>query len=185
MISLASKSEKGLLLATAYHEAGHAVMGYRFSMQTLRVVVDIATPGSGRTHYAGRVQAWQAMFLKKYGIGDFDSWSRDAERHIICDLAGPLAEARYLGGFSGEVIAAGVNDYEHAEELLTCLHGIAGTPLWISKCQALIDHVGRILRVPRTWGALAELANALAYSGDVSGDAAERLFDRWRVPRIR
>jgi hypothetical protein len=149
-----------------------------------RIVVDIGSPGTGRTHFTARRQVWQAEFLKKRGIG-INDWCRDAERDIVCDLAGPLAEARYVGEISGEVIEGSGQDLEHADSLVTYLYGPDDGPLCRSNCEALWDHTERILRVRRTWGAITELANALAASGEVSGYTSQRLCERWRVPRTR
>jgi len=77
------------------------------------------------------------------------------DQAIIELLAGPLAEVCYLS--KGENKLA----------------------MWM-----YCDRTRRLLREPRTWGVLGQLAGRLIEVGFVSDEDAESLFAGWRVPRI-
>lgn len=109
------------LQATAYHEAGHAVMALllkkRFSMATIEPGEDFL----GMVAYSG-LQAWESRTeLLEYGSFD-DLGARDRsflERDIMVSLAGPVAEAIYLGAADVAVHLGGRGDYQKILDLVT------------------------------------------------------------------
>jgi hypothetical protein len=82
----------GSLLATAYHEAGHAVVAHEIGVgvRSLCVVPDDETLGRV-THFPARIS---------FGAEQYESpakWGRRVERYVMVSWAGTLAEQHATG----------------------------------------------------------------------------------------
>jgi hypothetical protein len=76
--------------ATAYHEAGHAVIAWHFHLRFKHVTIN---PGSDSL---GHVLLGHPKWFRP-DIASSDRIRIHAERHIIVDLAGQIAEEKFLG----------------------------------------------------------------------------------------
>jgi hypothetical protein len=95
-------------------------------------------------------------------------------------LAGPLAELRYVHGRSpAGTLTGNTPDLIHARRFLGISEKHNYLVMWMA-----CDEVRRFLRRRQVWQSVCELANTLACTGHVSGEAAEAIFVRYRVPRI-
>lgn len=182
------RTKAELLRAAAYHEAGHAVIGWRRHnwIRERGVSIDLQTPGNGSTHIRAQVVP---EFVTAYGK-DPDSLEMCCQVATVEDevaglLAGPMAEMRYLGQRMGSAVLVsapgGYPDLDRARALLNAL--VPGDSHWY--VWMLQEEVKRMLREPRTWRAISIMARHLAVSGHVSAEEADRIIARYRVPRSR
>jgi hypothetical protein len=183
---MAAPGDPDLLQAVAHHEAGHAVIGYRFRKR-------IGEPGifacPSRHGIGGDVQRRldvlprDAEWHRSVGGAVWESFKERAEREIIISLAGPMAEARYILGRNPVGFLAGDSpDVQVAKRYLDCLPARDSSSEPYE--QVLYGRTRSMLREHRTWGALKELAGMLIARNSVPGEIAEDLFREWRVPRI-
>lgn len=167
---------------TAHHEAGHAVAAYHFrnSIRERGVTVDLDRPGNGAVHT-------RCEFMLDYdrcrtlGGAYWKRWQQQAEWEIICTLAGPLAEARYVNGGRSPsgALTGDTPDMRSAHELLGLLNVDTELAVWM-----FCDQGRRILRELKTWGAVCGLAARLIQTGYVSAEDTEALFETRQVPQI-
>lgn len=186
---LAMPGDPDLLNATAYHEAGHSVMAYRFRMwgPQLDVMINPVRPGEG---FAGcRQQVWpcQASGMRLRGGIAWRDWQHRAEQCIITTLAGPLAEVRYVRGrFPRGILRGEGPDFYQVHDMIRVLISYEpDTQGWRLYEQILQMDACRALRERRTWGALEALADLLLSHGTVPGEVIEEVFQQWKVPRVR
>jgi hypothetical protein len=95
------------LQRAAYHEAGHAVAAYVLRLPVRGVSISEDEDASGRVEYAPP----PASFRPDVWYGEARRTEHRIEAHIIRALAGPAAEARWIGrrnhvGASGDYRAA-------------------------------------------------------------------------------
>jgi hypothetical protein len=86
------EKRKRAIAATAYHEAGHAVAAWRFCLKFKRVTIKPDADAGSLGDVLHRVPNWF-----RPDIESSDRVSLRAERHIITDFAGQLAEAKFRG----------------------------------------------------------------------------------------
>jgi hypothetical protein len=117
--------------AAAHHEAGHAAIMYRFwsCIGEGGITTDLFTPGNGNV--ASRLEVFfKGQSDRMRGLGDtvWRAWRKKIEWGIIMDLAGPLAELRYLN--SGRSPAGALfgcsRDIERVRHLIEVLDPLAG-----------------------------------------------------------
>lgn len=185
----AMPGDPDLLEATAHHEAGHAVMAYRFRMwgPECVVTIDLGNPGRGSTRWRRRVWPCQAAEMRLRGGATWLNWQHRAEQNIIEFLAGPLAEMRYVRGrFPRGVLSGDGSDFGAINDMIgTLIDDPPDTQRWRFYAQVIQIDAVRALRERRTWGALEELAGLLISRGTASGAVTEELFRQWKVPRVR
>ena len=149
--------------ATAYHEAGHAVMA-----------LALGRPVAGVSTRAAR----EHLGLCAFGKAVFRPSEDWLEREALIALAGLAAEARHTGLYEHE--AAG-KDLEYVEELALQRAGSA------RKAQRLVRRLlakaEHLLAREENWRAVERLAAELLRRGEVSGRAARHIFDESRRPR--
>ena len=99
-------------IATAYHEAGHAVVAIQLGFQFKHITI---IPGDDDS--LGHILYEQyTMFLN---VGH-RSFARDLRDYLVSNRAGPIAEERYTGRWN-DVGAAG--DDEHFLSMLYRMYG--------------------------------------------------------------
>ena len=178
----ASPDDPDILEATAYHEAGHAAAAWRFDNSIRDRGIQVGR-GDGNVHC--RSEAWISLADQMRAVGGmwWKTWCCGADRDIITNIAGPMAESRYLMGhcYSG-MFSGDTPDLNNINAILKCLDPkgeSASFHLFL-----LYREARNFLRRRRTWGAICELATELIRVNHVSGEDAEALFERWKVPQL-
>jgi ATP-dependent Zn protease len=144
--------------ATAYHEAGHAVMALALGRPVAGVSV------RARREYAGTCAFGKAV------IRPSEDW---LERELLISLAGLAAEARHTGTYAWDAAA---RDQAYAEDL--ALQRAGGS---VRKAQRLLRRMlakaEYLLGRDGNWRAVERLAAELLRSGEVSGRAARHIYE--------
>jgi len=160
--------------AIAYHEAGHAVVGYFCpQMPKARRVTIVATDD-----WLGRVLLHSSRWLRRrLSAGD---WSPRTEvrcyEQIMTSLAGPLAERRFTGrlnrrgaGYDGTSSVVRGSDYDTVSDLVLRLAGEdAQDQLALGRwLQRRTENM-----LSNYWKAVEAVAAALVERGTIKGQAA-------------
>jgi ATP-dependent Zn protease len=142
-------------LATAYHEAGHAVIALAHDRIVHRVSV---LPKQG---YLGKCE-----FRKGVSRGDF------VEREILIALAGLAAESRHTGTY--DRIAAG-KDLRFVRTLALQ----RATEKQLDRYERrMLSKVEHLLADDGLWKAVELIAAELMKQGQLSGRAVKHLYDK-------
>lgn len=143
--------------ATAYHEAGHAVIALALDRPVHRVSV-----------LPNRDRLGQCEFGK--GVArPSDDW---IEREILIALAGLAAEARHTGTYG---FAEADRDLRHVRRLVLQ----RASPRQAERLERrLLAKVEYLLADDGHWRAVERIAAELMKLGVISGRAARHLFDR-------
>jgi len=143
--------------ATAYHEAGHAVVALALDRPVHRVSV-----------LPNRERLGQCEFAK----GRFRPSEDWVEREILIALGGPAAEARHCGAYG----------WEEAERDLRYVRRLAAQragPRAAERLERrLLAKAENLLADDGHWRAVELIAAELMRHGVISGRAARHLFDR-------
>ena len=143
--------------ATAYHEAGHAVMALMLGRPVAWVSI---RPGRG---FLGTCHFGKAVFRPS------EDW---LEREALIALAGPAAEARRTGEYAWD---GGARDQTYAEGL--ALQRAGGARQAQRLMRRLLAKAEHLLAREDNWRAVERLAVELLRLGEISGRAARHLFD--------
>ncbi|MGH7224655.1 MAG: hypothetical protein ACRELF_15640, partial [Gemmataceae bacterium] len=155
------KMETAYNEATAYHEAGHAVIALILGRPVQRVSV---LP-DGR--FAGHCQFGKSVFRPS------EDW---LEREILIALGGIAAEARYTGDYAWEGAA---RDQRYVQELAVQRAGERRAERLQRRLLAKAEH---LLAEEGHWRAVELIAAELLRAGSISGRAARHLFERGCEP---
>jgi ATP-dependent Zn protease len=143
--------------ATAYHEAGHAVVALALDRPVHRVSV---LPNRDRS---GQCEFGKAVFRPT------QDW---VEREILISLAGLAAEARRTGTYA----------WEEAERDLRYVRKLArerASERAVERLERrMLSKVENLLADDGHWRAVELIAAELLKHGTISGRAAKHLFDR-------
>ncbi len=143
--------------ATAYHEAGHAVVALALG----RPVHAVSILPDHR--HAGICAFGKAVFRPT------EDW---VEREVLISLAGLAAEAQFTGDYCWD--AAG-RDLQYAR---TLLRERAGNERAADRLERrMLSKVEHILSRPANWRAVQRVAAELLRLGEISGRAARHFFD--------
>ncbi len=145
--------------ATAYHEAGHAVLALVLDRPVQRVSI---LPG--RDH-AGVCMFGKAVFRPT------EDW---LEREILIALGGIAAEARHTGNYSWDTAA---RDQQYVRRLSVQRAGERRAEKLERRLLAKAEHH---LADEGCWRAVELIAAELLKHGEISGRTARHLFDRGR-----
>jgi hypothetical protein len=181
--------------ATAHHEAGHAAMIYPFwyPIRESGITIDLSTPGIGNVA-SGRSDAFvkeERDFMRSRGHAALRAWQQRVGQEIIINIAGPMAEFRYLNGGrspAGTLSSSSADvsgDIERVHYLIELQDPLAWPSQDPYEMSLYCGWTRKLLREPRTWRAIRELAARLIQSGFVSGEDAEALFAAHKVPRAK
>jgi hypothetical protein len=144
--------------ATAYHEAGHAVMALALGRPVDRVTV------------RARADRLGTCFFGKAVFRPSEDW---LEREILIALAGPAAEALHTGEYAWE---EGERDRTYAYDL--ALQRAGGSARQAQKLERrMLAKVEHLLAKEGNWRAVERLAAELLRVGEISGRAARHLFN--------
>ena len=147
--------------ATAYHEAGHAVVALALSRPVHRVSV---LPGRG---LLGECQFGKGVFRPS------EDW---LEREILIALGGVAAEARRTGAYAWDGAA---RDRRYVRLLAVQRAGEQRAERLERRLLAKAEH---LLADEGRWRAVELIAAELMRCGALSGRAARHLFDRGCAP---
>lgn len=145
--------------ATAYHEAGHAVLALALGRQVH--AVDILPNG----------ERLGVCEFRKAAFRPSEDW---IEREILIALGGIAAEARHTGVHAWE--AAG-RDWQYVRDLVV---ERAGERRAERLAHRLLSKAEHLLAKEGHWRAVEQIAAALLKNGMISGRAARHLFEQCR-----
>lgn len=145
-------------IATAYHEAGHAVVAIALRKNVERVSIE-----------ANQLRLGQCK-LKKGVHGPL----KDAvETEVLILLGGVGAEARHTGEYAWDEAAG---DMRQVRELL---ESRSGGPRQMNRYERrLLDKAERLLDQPGVWTAIERVAAELLRSTTISGRAVRYLYEQ-------
>src|SRR5262245_407001 len=143
--------------ATAYHEAGHAVVALALDRPVHRVSV-----------LPNRERLGQCEF----GKGRFKPSEDWIEREILIALAGLAAEARHTGMYSMEEAD---RDLRYVRRLVLQRKSERAAPRYEER---MLSKVEAILGEDATWKAVELIAGELLKHGVISGRAARHLYEQ-------
>ncbi len=144
-------------VATAYHEAGHAVVALVLGRPVQRVSI-----------LPDRVRLGHCEFKK----GKFKPSEDWLEREILIALGGVAAEARLTGEYAW---GGASQDYRYVHGLAVQRAGAKQAPRLEQRLLAKAEH---ILGQESNWRAVELIAAELLVHGVLSGRAAQHFFDR-------
>ena len=147
--------------ATAYHEAGHAVVALALGRPIHRVSV---------------LPDGQFLGLCRFGKGVFRPSEDWLEREILIALGGIAAEARYTGDYAWD---AADRDRRYVRQLAAQRAGERQAERLERRLLAKAEH---LLAREGHWRAVELIAAELLCQGAISGRAARHLFDRGCEP---
>jgi hypothetical protein len=142
--------------ATAYHEAGHAVVALALGRPVHRVSV---LPNRDRL---GQCEFGKGVFRPS------EDW---VEREVMISLAGLAAEARHTGTYGW---AEAERDLRYVRRLLSQTSERAAERLE----RRLLAKVENLLADDDHWRAVERIAAKLLVHGVISGRAARHLYER-------
>lgn len=148
-----------LLRATAFHEAGHAVVALALGRPVHRVSI-----------LPGRDELGWCEFRK----GVFRPSEDWVERETLIALAGLAAEARLTGDYAWD---AAHRDLRYARKLLVERAGDRRAGRLERRMLAKVEN---LLGRDDVWQAVEAVAAELLKAGEISGRTARHLFDRFR-----
>ncbi len=149
--------------ATAYHEAGHAVMALALGRPVDRVSI------RARAEWLG------SCAFRKPVYRPAEDW---LEREMLIALAGLAAEAVNHGDYPWDAAA---HDHRYAYALAL---ERAGNPRQAERLERrMLAKAEHLLRQAEHWPAVERLAAELLRLGEVSGRAARHLFEQARAGR--
>ena len=163
-----------LLRATAFHEAGHAVVGYRFGkwIRDRGISIDRDRPGDGHSHTRGGT-----LFPLSQAINDCHARYLRKQLRVECmeHLAGYAAEARVMR-IRG-LLGAG-EDWENSIRLVEYVEECHEDDAEIKVLEEFVPAVRRLLRNPTIWKTVSMLAEALIARGAISSEEAQALLEK-------
>ena len=170
------------LQATAYHEAGHAMMAYIKNMAIRRVsIIPNEEEGSLGHCLHG---SWPKLLGSEEGCFDFidDQKHRDKRETLAMMMYGGLvAEKHFTGRYNW--IGAGADRSRAADLLASSLSG--DLKEWGAYINWIMEHTRVHLNFPRNWAGVEALATALLQKGQLNGRQAKTVIkagvDEWKT----
>ena len=150
--------------ATAYHEAGHAVAAFLLDRPFRRVSIIQDEEGHGHVLY----RKFHKRFDPEYGSNPQKARFQ-IERAIITLMAGGEAERVHTGRRNN---LGSSSDDETARDLATYIVPDWGDEL-VAYLKWLRIRTRNLLKSPRNWRAVEELAEALMEKGEMSAAEAK------------
>ncbi len=144
--------------ATAYHEAGHAVMALALGRPVAHVSI---RPGR---EFLGTCAFGKAVFRPS------EDW---LEREALIALAGAAAEARRTGVYAW---GGAARDQAYVEEL--ALQRAGGARQAQRLLRRLLAKAEHLLARQENWRAVERLAAELLHRGEISGRTARHLYEQ-------
>ena len=144
-------------IATAYHEAGHAVVALALGRPVQRVSIE-----------PGELRLGHCEFRK----GAFRPTDDLIETEILILLGGLAAEAQHTGEYGWDEAS---QDLRAVRRLTARRAGNAGKAERLER--RMLDKTEHLLAQPGAWPAVERIADELLERRTISGRAARHLFD--------
>ena len=149
-------------VATAYHEAGHAVVALSLGRPVQRVSIE---PKQMRL---GRCELQKGRFKPSQDL---------LETEILILLGGPAAEARHTGRYDWGGASQDLRDVRSLTQRR------AASERQVERLERrMLDKAEHILDQPGIWQAVQRIADELLRCTTISGRAARHLFDEAVAP---
>ena len=143
--------------ATAYHEAGHAVVALILGRPVQRVSI---LPDS------------QRLGVCEFGKGVVRPSEDWLEKEILISLGGIAAEARFTGNYGWDGAA---HDFQYVHRLAVQRAGPRRAGRHLRRLLAKVEH---LLADEGHWRAVELIVAELLCCGEISGRTARHLFER-------
>lgn len=169
------------LRATAYHEAGHAVVGWHYGkfIRERGISCDITQPGAGSAHLKREFP----LPLSELRASDRHAAEKRLQAQCHELLAGYAAEF-FVMGRRGSILIG--NDYDRAlEHAMNVMEWDQSRALQLLQLFEL--EAKRLVRRPRIWSGIELIANSLLSSENMmlNSDRASDLLENSDVPRVK
>lgn len=161
------------LLATAFHEAGHAVMAYLVRRRIKRVSIE----PDEKEGSLGHVENWRLRIRPDIRSNPYTNERLDDAVKI--SLAGGIAEAIYTGR-KNHVGATG--DYRNASDYAMHRCGSAEQAVAYLRWQSVCAR--QIMENPRYWKGVKVLAEALMKQPTIPGAEATKIIEQAIYPGL-
>ena len=183
--ALIYRSQEELTRAAAYHEAGHAVVGYRYGkfLRENGVSIDLDTRGNGLSHT-------RAEYV--FSLSEVEALHPTVQRVNEFRLRTECVE--YLAGYASEFRAmkkrwrlVDAPDTYGALELIERVRGCNRELALLELHRSYIPATRRVLRQPKVWAAVEGVAQALltAPDGTLVNDHFEQLMTEGGLKQLR
>jgi ATP-dependent Zn protease len=143
--------------ATAYHEAGHAVLALVLERPVTRVSI---------------LPNRDSLGVCEFGKSVFRPSKDWLEREILIALGGIAAEARFTGNYAWDGAA---RDQQYVRRLAIQRAGESRAEKLERRLLAKAEH---LLADDASWAAVTFIATQLLQHGEISGRTAAHLFER-------
>ncbi|MCH1496642.1 MAG: hypothetical protein L7U72_15595 [Rubripirellula sp.] len=153
---------------TAYHEAGHAVIGFALGgvVESLQL---------GGEHEVVGVRLYGDCRIAWRSIGK--NLDEHLQREILTTLAGPAAEMVYSGiPLEFQNLAPWKHDLDSAWSILSQIQSVERK---VATLRQLLDQLQMIIRSDRCWPAVAALADALLAHEFLEEEEVEEIIRFW------
>jgi len=187
-----------LIEIAAYHEAGHAVVGFYFGFTVMEIILSPSDPGAGITvfNYGSETLLMTAILSVGVDPSIFNSLptieKHNAPQAIIkmthTLLGGSISEAilKYGSGFIGGMEIP-VNDSDGERiEILDALHRHIDKSLPAKYVQESLLGLTEILRTCTFWNVIEAVATALVNSNDkkLTGNEIAEIFAHLKFKKL-
>ncbi|WP_044256298.1 cell division protein FtsH [Rhodopirellula sp. SWK7] len=159
---------------TAYHEAGHAIVGCALGAQIDRVSLSQA---SAYDDLEDDLPNRFGDCLVNWGRVDPNQvWQQ--QRELLTILAGPIAEWVYRAEDADEIdVATWHLDWQQAEQCVRQMH--AQREMQNRIMRDAISRLKRLIANPPVWPAIAALADELSIGDAIDGERVAELVRFW------
>lgn len=159
---------------TAYHEAGHAIVGCALGAHIESVSLSQASVFDDDD--SGLPLRFGDCIINWGRVDATSNWQQ--ERELLTILAGPISEATYRDNDPYEIdIRAWQMDFQQAAR---CVEAIEPSPIKQSKrLQSTIVRLRKVVSNEPIWSAIAALSDELLVGDPVEGDRVAELVRFW------
>ncbi|MCM2374070.1 M41 family metallopeptidase [Aporhodopirellula aestuarii] len=159
---------------TAYHEAGHAIVGCALGAQIDRVSLSQASA------YDDLDDGLPSRFgdcLVNWGrVDPNQAWQQ--QRELLTILAGPIAELIYRAEDADQIdLAAWELDWQQAQQCVRQMH--AQREMQNRILRDAVSRLKQLIGNPPVWPAVAALADELAIGDEIDGERVAELVRFW------
>lgn len=157
----------------AYHEAGHAVIGYRLGRHLEAITIEKGDGTLGQCHFE-REPEW-------FPDPGYTLRNRElAEREVMIAYAGQVAADKWGGVTPKKSADAASDDRDRAAAMAA--HCVAAGPDRDALLAVLRDRVTGLVHEPINWTSIARLAAELAFWRTRTGDQVRQIIAPASMP---
>ncbi len=161
-------------LNTAYHEAGHAIIGCALGAHIESVSLSQASIYDD--HDDGLPRRFGDCIVNWGRVDPDQRWQQ--QRELLTILAGPVAEWVYRGDDTDELDTASWElDWQHAQRCVEQM--VVGSKQQIRLLRSVIERLRRVIASEPVWPAVAALADELMIGDAIEADRVAELVRFW------